>query len=225
MLLDGLRALAAATATGTPHAMVPALLDESRRDAVEDLAADAQGRGERTQRVAFGVHRLADALAGRRGPDDRGLARRDRTGRADRTVVARLGTTGRRRDRAERRRECAGGPAVATPQQVTLPRCPSPAPHPRRTTRPRPTRTRPRLRLSTRQALQAGVAVALSIVVGELVSPTRWYWATVAAFVVFAGTNSRGDVLSRGWRTHPGHRRAAWPPAWHSRSCSAGGRS
>ena len=56
------------------------------------------------------------------------------------------------------------------------------------------------LRLSTRQALQAGVAVGLSIVVGELVSSTRWYWAAVAAFVVFAGTNSRGDILSRGWQ-------------------------
>jgi uncharacterized membrane protein YccC len=48
--------------------------------------------------------------------------------------------------------------------------------------------------------LQAGVAVALSIVVGELVSPSRWYWATIAAFVLFAGTNSRGDVLTRGWQ-------------------------
>ena len=61
---------------------------------------------------------------------------------------------------------------------------------------PEPTRT---LRLSTRQALQAGVAVGLSIVVGELVSPARWYWAAVAAFVLFAGTHSRGDILSRGW--------------------------
>jgi uncharacterized membrane protein YccC len=60
--------------------------------------------------------------------------------------------------------------------------------------------TSPTLRLTTRQALQAGVAVALSIVVGELVSPARWYWAAVAAFVVFAGTNSRGDLLTRGWQ-------------------------
>ncbi len=56
------------------------------------------------------------------------------------------------------------------------------------------------LRLTTRQGLQAAVAVGLSIVVGELVSPTRWYWAAIAAFVVFAGTNSRGDILSRGWQ-------------------------
>jgi uncharacterized membrane protein YccC len=42
------------------------------------------------------------------------------------------------------------------------------------------------------------VATALAIVAGELVSPARWYWAVVTAFVVFAGTSSRGDVLSRG---------------------------
>ena len=60
-LLDGLRALAAATSTGTPHAMVPALLDESRR-AVVALTEETAGNRERTQRVAFAVHRLANAL-------------------------------------------------------------------------------------------------------------------------------------------------------------------
>lgn len=55
------------------------------------------------------------------------------------------------------------------------------------------------LRLHTRQAVQVGVAGGLAIVVGELISPDRWYWAVIAAFVVFAGTASRGDVLSRGW--------------------------
>ncbi len=54
------------------------------------------------------------------------------------------------------------------------------------------------LRLSTRQALQVGVATSLAIIVGELVSPSRWYWAVSTAFVVFVGTSSRGDVLSRG---------------------------
>ncbi|MYW76508.1 FUSC family protein, partial [Pseudonocardia sp. SID8383] len=55
------------------------------------------------------------------------------------------------------------------------------------------------LALHTRQAVQVGVATSLAIVVGELISPARWYWAVIAAFVVFAGTASRGDVLSRGW--------------------------
>ena len=42
------------------------------------------------------------------------------------------------------------------------------------------------------------MATSLAIIVGEFISPARWYWAVITAFVVFAGTNSRGDVLSRG---------------------------
>jgi hypothetical protein len=56
----------------------------------------------------------------------------------------------------------------------------------------------PGLALSTRQAIQVGVATSLAIIGGELLSPSRWYWAVIAAFVVFAGTTSRGDVLTRG---------------------------
>ena len=51
---------------------------------------------------------------------------------------------------------------------------------------------------TTRQAIQVGVATSLAIIIGELVSPARWYWAVIAAFVIFAGTTSRGDILSRG---------------------------
>ena len=57
---------------------------------------------------------------------------------------------------------------------------------------------RPGLALTTRQAVQVGVATGLAIIGGELLSPSRWYWAVIAAFVVFAGTSSRGDVLTRG---------------------------
>ncbi|GAA4679387.1 FUSC family protein [Pseudonocardia yuanmonensis] len=57
-----------------------------------------------------------------------------------------------------------------------------------------------RIALSTRQAIQVGVATSLAIVVGELISPARWYWAVIATFVVFAGTVSRGEVLARGWQ-------------------------
>ena len=57
---------------------------------------------------------------------------------------------------------------------------------------------KPGLALSTRQAIQVGVATSLAIIGGELISPSRWYWAVIAAFVVFAGTSSRGDVLTRG---------------------------
>ncbi len=58
----------------------------------------------------------------------------------------------------------------------------------------------PRLRPTTRQAIQVAIAASLAIVVGELVSPARWFWAVIAAFVVFAGTKSWGDILSKGWQ-------------------------
>jgi uncharacterized membrane protein YgaE (UPF0421/DUF939 family) len=57
-----------------------------------------------------------------------------------------------------------------------------------------------RLLPTTRQAIQVSVAASLAIVVGELVSPARWYWAVIAAFVIFAGTNSWGETLSKGWQ-------------------------
>ncbi len=53
---------------------------------------------------------------------------------------------------------------------------------------------------SARQAIQVGVATSLAIVAGELISPSRWYWAVITAFVVFANTSSRGEILSRGWQ-------------------------
>lgn len=56
------------------------------------------------------------------------------------------------------------------------------------------------LRPSTRQAIQVSVAASLAIVTGELVSPARWYWAVIAAFVIFAGTNSWGETLTKGWQ-------------------------
>lgn len=59
---------------------------------------------------------------------------------------------------------------------------------------------RPPLRDTARQAVQVGVASALAIVVGELLSPSRWFWAVIAAFVVFTGTSTRGEILSKGWQ-------------------------
>jgi uncharacterized membrane protein YccC len=56
------------------------------------------------------------------------------------------------------------------------------------------------LRQTTRQAIQVSVAASLAIVVGELVSPSRWFWAVIAAFVIFAGTNSWGETLTKGWQ-------------------------
>jgi uncharacterized membrane protein YccC len=53
---------------------------------------------------------------------------------------------------------------------------------------------------STRQAIQVAVAATLAIVVGELLSPSHWYWAAIAAFVIFAGTNSWAETLDKGWQ-------------------------
>lgn len=57
-----------------------------------------------------------------------------------------------------------------------------------------------RLRPSTRQAIQVAVAASLAIIAGELLSPARWYWAVIAAFVIFSGTTSRGETLTKGWQ-------------------------
>lgn len=53
---------------------------------------------------------------------------------------------------------------------------------------------------TTRQAIQVSIAATLAIITGELVSPARWYWAVIAAFVIFAGTNSWGETLTKGWQ-------------------------
>jgi uncharacterized membrane protein YgaE (UPF0421/DUF939 family) len=60
--------------------------------------------------------------------------------------------------------------------------------------------TQPGLLGSTRQAIQVAVAAALAIVVGEELSPSHWYWAVIAAFVIFAGTNSWAETLNKGWQ-------------------------
>ena len=54
------------------------------------------------------------------------------------------------------------------------------------------------MRLTTRQAVQAAVAAALAIAVGELISPQRFYWAVIAAFVAYAGTATSGETVRKG---------------------------
>ncbi len=55
-----------------------------------------------------------------------------------------------------------------------------------------------RMSLTTRQAIQAALAAALAIIVGEAISPARFYWAVIAAFVAFAGTATSGETLRKG---------------------------
>ncbi len=177
-LLAGLEGLGAASATGTPPAMVAALLEDARRS-VSTLAAETQGHRDRTQRVAFAVIRLADALEAARRADGPAPARDD--------SAARL-----LRDRPDRgpgpkdQPDSPDGPADSDADEDAATKTDADEPQ--------------GLALSTRQAIQVGIATSLAIMVGELVSPARWYWAVLTAFLVFAGTSSRGDVLSRGWQ-------------------------
>lgn len=55
-------------------------------------------------------------------------------------------------------------------------------------------------RVTTRQAVQATAGSAFALVVGQLVSPERWYWAVGATWWVFVNTTSRGETLVRGFR-------------------------
>ncbi|MEU6377114.1 FUSC family protein [Streptomyces sp. NPDC046909] len=55
-------------------------------------------------------------------------------------------------------------------------------------------------RVTTRQAVQATAGAAFALVVGQLVSPERWYWAVGATWWVFVNTTSRGETLIRGFR-------------------------
>uniref|UniRef100_A0AAU2AFF2 FUSC family protein n=1 Tax=Streptomyces sp. NBC_00093 TaxID=2975649 RepID=A0AAU2AFF2_9ACTN len=55
-------------------------------------------------------------------------------------------------------------------------------------------------RATTRQAVQATAAAAFALVVGQLVSGDRWYWAVGATWWIFVNTTSRGETLVRGFR-------------------------
>lgn len=55
-----------------------------------------------------------------------------------------------------------------------------------------------RMSLVTRQAVQVAVAGALAIIAGEALSPTRYYWAVIAAFIMFTGTATRSETFLKG---------------------------
>ena len=50
---------------------------------------------------------------------------------------------------------------------------------------------------STKAAIQVAVATSAATVLGEIISPDRWYWAVLTAFLVFTGASTRGEILSR----------------------------
>ncbi|HET7414005.1 MAG TPA: FUSC family protein, partial [Pararhizobium sp.] len=45
--------------------------------------------------------------------------------------------------------------------------------------------------------IQITLACAIAMGIGLLVSPVRWYWAVITAFIVFNNTRSRGDTAVR----------------------------
>jgi uncharacterized membrane protein YccC len=95
-----------------------------------------------------------------------------------------------------------------------------PRPAPERAEEPPP----PGLHPATRQAIQATIAGGLAMIAGSLISTTRWYWAVVAAFVMYTRTTTRGETLVRGFErvlgTAVGVVGGVWLGSWfagHSR--------
>jgi uncharacterized membrane protein YccC len=56
-----------------------------------------------------------------------------------------------------------------------------------------------RLDMTTRQAIQVAVAGSLTILAGQELSEVRYYWAVIAAFVMFAGTGTRAEIFLKGF--------------------------
>jgi uncharacterized membrane protein YgaE (UPF0421/DUF939 family) len=49
----------------------------------------------------------------------------------------------------------------------------------------------------TRTAIQMGIAVGTAIVLGDLLSGARFYWAVIAAFITFMGANNTGEQVRK----------------------------
>ncbi|MEO9327810.1 FUSC family protein [Gordonia aurantiaca] len=69
-----------------------------------------------------------------------------------------------------------------------------PAPSGSSSRTPKPKTPRPD---TTRYALQVMVACSVAVVVGDLISASRWYWAVLSAFMVFNGMATRGAILTK----------------------------
>ncbi|GAA0344650.1 FUSC family protein [Bacillus carboniphilus] len=56
------------------------------------------------------------------------------------------------------------------------------------------------LQPTTKKAFQALVAAVLSIIVGQMTSPTQPYWVLLTAFIVLLGTESIGRIYTKGFQ-------------------------
>ena len=92
----------------------------------------------------------------------------------------------------------SGDAATGDPSQVPRETIPPPG-----TTsevgQPAPFRLHLQLHPATRQAIQVAVATSAAILAGELLSPARWYWAVLTAFLVYVATASAAQTLTRSW--------------------------
>ena len=52
----------------------------------------------------------------------------------------------------------------------------------------------------TRMTVQAMAAASIASIVGEAISASHWYWAVITASLIFAGTTTRGGILTRAFR-------------------------
>ncbi|MDL5154901.1 FUSC family protein [Actinomycetospora termitidis] len=183
-LRTGVGHLARATDRQVGHRTILEELADAR-GAVAGLVADTSRGHERMQRAAFAVRRVADSVE---------YAQRDLPARPGEAMTQGI--------------ELPGVPRTTTANPVAV--AAQAAPDGIGTGRPAGSDDGPGtdpssgdpdrgLLLTTRQSIQVGVGTTIAITLGELLAPTRWYWAVIASFVVFANTASRGDLLSRGW--------------------------
>lgn len=185
-LRAGLHHLARATDRRVRHRVILSELADAR-GAVAGLVADTRAGHERVQRSAFAVRRVADSVE---------YAQRDLPARRDEEMTQGIVLPG-----VPRSGPSTSPVAVAArpqPDGIGEGRGTDPAPDTDPSS-PGREQSDSGLLLTTRQAVQVGVGTTIAIVAGELLAPSRWYWAVIAAFVVFANTHSRGDLLSRGW--------------------------
>ena len=49
----------------------------------------------------------------------------------------------------------------------------------------------------SRNAVQIGVAAGVAIVLGDLISPQRFYWAVIAVFITFMGAHNAGEQIRK----------------------------
>jgi uncharacterized membrane protein YccC len=53
------------------------------------------------------------------------------------------------------------------------------------------------LKRHVRNAIQIGIAAGLAVALGDLVSPQRFYWAVIAAFITFMGAHNAGEQIRK----------------------------